>query len=418
MANKVVLAYSGGLDTSVAVKWIKEKYGLDVVALAIDIGQKKDWEGLKRKALKFGAIKAEVRDARELFVHSLVFPALQAGALYEQKYPLATALGRPLIAKLMVDLAHEEGAVAVAHGCTGKGNDQVRFDLAVQILGPELKIIAPARGWKMTREEEVAYARAHGIEIEEESGKSVYSTDENLWGRSIECGPLEDAFAEPPPDTYKLTRAIGDAPAEAEYVEVGFEKGIPVSVNGKRMGGAELVGLLAEKAGAHGVGRIDHVENRLVGIKSREIYEAPAAVVLHLAHQELESMTLSKEQQRLKALIAPHYADMIYNGLWFSGLHRDLRAFVVSSQEFVTGMVRVMLHRGNCRVAGRKSPHSLYDRQLATYDKGDQFDASAALGFIYVHGLSARTQAGKQLGHDSAATRDILIEGPKEDPRD
>jgi argininosuccinate synthase len=414
MADKVVLAYSGGLDTSVAIKWIKEKYALDVIALAVDIGQKKDWDGLIQKALKCGAIKAAVHDARELFVHSLVFPALQAGALYEQKYPLATALGRPLIAKLMVDLAIAEGAVAVAHGCTGKGNDQVRFDLAIQILGAALKIIAPAREWKMTREEEIEYARRHGIEIEEESGKSVYSTDENLWGRSVECGPLEDAFAEPPADVFKLTCGIGDTPAEAEYLEIAFEKGVPVSVNGKRLGGVDLVALLAETAGKHGVGRIDHVENRLVGLKSREIYEAPAAAVLHLAHQELESMTLSKEQQRLKSVIVSHYADMIYNGLWFTGLHRDMRAYVISSQEFVTGSVRVMLHRGNCRVVGRKSPHSLYDRQLATYDKGDQFDASAALGFIYVHGLAARTQAGRQLGHDSDASADILIEGPKD----
>lgn len=412
MANKVVLAYSGGLDTSVAVKWIREKYGLEVVTLTINIGQEKDWDAVCTKAKKTGAIKALVVDARDIFVESLVFPSLQAGALYEGKYPLATALGRPLMAKLLVDAAKEEGATAVAHGCTGKGNDQVRFDVAIGLLDSSLKIIAPVREWKMTRDEEVQYAKEHDIEIGE-IRNNLYSTDENLWGRSIECGALEDPWIEPPADAFKLTKSVAEAPAEPCYVDIGFEKGVPVSLDGKAMGGVALVTKLGELAGKHGVGRIDHVENRLVGIKSREIYEAPAATVLHLAHRELESMTLSKEQARLKSIISQQYADMIYNGLWFSGLHMDMRAFVLSSQRHVTGNVRVKLHRGSCSVAGRKSPFSLYQKQLATYEKGDQFDSSAALGFIYVHGLGVRTQGEKQLKLGREEGKDILLDGPR-----
>lgn len=415
MADKVVLAYSGGLDTTVAVPWIKEKYGLDVVTLTIDIGQPKDWEAVRQKAVRCGAVKAVVRDARDLFVHSLVWPALQAGALYEGRYPLATALGRPLIAKLLVDVAKEEGAVAVAHGCTGKGNDQVRIDLAVAILDAGLKVIAPVREWKMTRDEEIKYAKEKGLDVGE--GRSgTYSTDENLWGRSIECGPLEDPWAEPPADAFAWTRALADTPERPVEIVIDFEHGVPVALDGKKMDAVDLVQALNKAAGEHGVGRIDHVENRLVGIKSRELYEAPAAVVLHEAHRELEGLTLSKEQLRFKAVVAQQYADLIYNGLWFTAFHRDLRAFVLSTQEHVTGSVRMRLARGQAAAAGRKSPFSLYDKKLATYDKGDQFDSSAALGFIYVHGLSARTQAAKQLqlGHGGAS--DILLEGPGTPP--
>jgi argininosuccinate synthase len=415
MADKVVLAYSGGLDTTVAVPWIKERYGLDVVTLTIDIGQPKDWEAVRKKALASGAVKAIVRDAKELFLHSLVWPALQAGALYEGKYPLATALGRPLIAKLLVDVAHEEGAVAVAHGCTGKGNDQVRLDLGVAILDPALKVIAPVREWKMSREEEIAYAKERGLDVAE-GRQGTYSTDENLWGRSIECGPLEDPWAEPPEDAFAWTRAPADAPAEPAEVAIEFERGVPVALDGKRLPPVQLVGKLNELAGAHGVGRIDHVENRLIGIKSRELYEAPAAVVLHEAHRELEDLTLSKDQIRFKALVAQHYADLIYNGLWFTAFHRDLRAFVVSTQAHVSGTIRVRLCKGRLTVTGRKSPYSLYDRQLATYDRGDRFDSSAALGFIYVHGLSARTQAAKQLQVEREPAADILLDGPASPP--
>lgn len=411
MADRVVLAYSGGLDTSVAVKWIREKYELDVVTLTINIGQEKDWNAVCEKAKKTGAIKALVVDARDTFVESLVFPALQAGALYEGKYPLATALGRPLMAKLLVDAAKKEGATAVAHGCTGKGNDQVRFDVAIGLLDSGLKIIAPVREWKMTRDEEVEYATQHGIEIGEVK-KNLYSTDENLWGRSIECGALEDPWVEPPADVFKLTKSVDDAPDQAQYVDIGFERGIPVSLDGKEMGGVTLIETLGALAGKHGIGRIDHVENRLIGIKSREIYEAPAATVLHAAHRELESLTLSKEQARLKTMISQQYADMIYNGLWFSGLHMDMRALVLSSQRHVTGNVRVKLHRGVCSPVGRKSPFSLYQKQLATYGKGDEFDSPAALGFIYVHGLGSKTQGEKQLKLGKQEGKDILLEGP------
>ena len=392
MAEKVVLAYSGGLDTSVAIRWIIEKYGMDVIALTAEVGSEKDIAGIEQKALNAGAVKALVVDARELFVKHFVFPALQADALYEGQYSLATALARPLIAKLMVDVANQEGASAVAHGCTGKGNDQVRFDVSVAALAPQLKIIAPAREWGLTREEEIAYAQKHGIPVPV-TVASPYSIDENLWGRSIECGILEDPWAEPPEEVFAWTRSAADAPDEPAYVEIGFEKGIPVSLDGKEMDGVSLIQKLHQIAGEHGVGRIDHVENRLVGIKSREIYEAPAATVLLLAHKALEALTLSKDQLRFKEKVALEYADLIYNGLWFTAYHGDLAAYVQSTQRHVTGMVRVKLHKGKATVVGRKSPKSLYSYSLATYDKGDVFDQSASLGFIHIWGLPVRTQA-------------------------
>ena len=392
MAEKVVLAYSGGLDTSVAIRWIIEKYGMDVITLTAEVGSEKDIAGIEQKALNAGAVKALVVDARELFVKHFVFPALQADALYEGQYSLATALARPLIAKLMVDVANQEGASAVAHGCTGKGNDQVRFDVSVAALAPQLKIIAPAREWGLTREEEIAYAQKHGIPVPV-TVASPYSIDENLWGRSIECGILEDPWAEPPEEVFAWTRSAADAPDEPAYVEIGFEKGIPVSLDGKEMDGVSLIQKLHQIAGEHGVGRIDHVENRLVGIKSREIYEAPAATVLLLAHKALEAMTLSKDQLRFKEKVALEYADLIYNGLWFTALHQDIAAYVQSTQRHVTGMVRVKLHKGNAKIVGRKSPKSLYSYSLATYDKGDVFDQSASLGFIHIWGLPVRTQA-------------------------
>ena len=393
MAEKVVLAYSGGLDTSVAIRWLKENYQMDVIALMADVGSERDLSAVRQKALKVGAVKARIIDARESFIEHFVFPALKANALYEGQYPLATALARPLIVKLMVDAAREEGAVAVAHGCTGKGNDQVRFDVSTMALAPDLKIIAPAREWGMTREEEIAYAKEHDIPVPPES---AYSIDENLWGRSIECGVLEDPWAEPPEEVFAWTRAPQDAPDQPVYVEIGFERGVPVSLNAKEIDGVSLILELNELAGEHGVGRIDHVENRLVGIKSREIYEAPAATVLLTAHKALEAMTLSREQLRFKDGVALEYADLIYNGLWFTAFHQDLAACVESSQRHVTGTVRVKLCKGKATVVGRKSPSSLYSFGLATYDKGDEFDQSAAVGFINIWGLPVKTQAQVQ----------------------
>src|SRR5438067_1880185 len=394
--DRVILAYSGGLDTSVMVPWIGEKYNLDVVTFTVDLGQGEDIERIRQKALKTGAVDAVAIDARNLFVDHFVFPALMAGALYEGKYPLATALGRPLIAKLMVDVARDHGAKAVAHGCTGKGNDQVRFDVTFQTLAPDLKIIAPVREWKMTRDEEIKFAAKHGIPVEA-TKESPYSVDLNLWGRSCEAGVLEDPWDEPPADAFAWTVDPAKAPDKPEYVEVEFEHGVPVALNGERMDCVPLILRLNELGGKHGVGRIDHVENRLVGIKSRELYEAPAAVILHEAHRELETLCLSKQAARFKTLVAQEYADLIYNGLYFSGFHNDLFAFVASNQRFVSGTARVKLFKGRAAVVGRKSDHSLYSKKLATYDEGSDYDQSAAQGFIKIHGLSQQTQARLQL---------------------
>ena len=395
--DKVVLAYSGGLDTSVAIKWIKEKYSMDVITLAVDIGNVADLEAIKQKALNLGAIKAFIIDAREPFVNSFVFPALKANAIYEGQYPLATALGRPLIVQLLVETAKKENAIAVAHGCTGKGNDQVRFDVSVAALAPELRIIAPAREWNMTREQTIEYAQSHNIPIPV-TVASPYSIDENLWGRSIECGVLEDPWTEPPDDVFIWTKSPNEAPDKANYITIGFDEGIPISIDRQRLSGVALIQRVHEIACKHGVGRIDHVENRLVGIKSREIYEAPAATVLTKAHQALEAITLSKDQLRFNNIVASQYADLIYNGLWFSGLRQDLACYVDSSQKYVTGEVKVKLYKGNCHVVGRKSPYSLYDYSLATYDKGDAFDQSASPGFIHIWGLPVRTQSQIQPG--------------------
>ncbi len=392
MPDKIVLAYSVGLDTSVAIKWLKEKYNLDVITLTVDVGNERDFSTTRDKALKVGASKAVVKDAREAFVTNFIFPSLQAGAVYEGQYPLATALSRPLIARLLVDLALEEGASVVAHGCTGKGNDQVRLEVAIAALAPELKIIAPAREWGMTRQETIEYAQRNDIPVPITT-TSPYSIDENLWGRSIECGILENPWLEPPPDAFCWTKSPADAPDKAAYIEIGFDRGIPVSINGHKMNGVSLIQHLNEVAGNHGVGRIDMVENRLVGIKSREIYEAPAAVVLLEAHQVLEALTLSKSQLRFKQKVAQEYADLIYNGLWFSAQQQDLAAYVQSTQRFVSGTVRLKLFKGKCSIVGRKSPFSLYSHSLATYDKGDQFDQSAATGFIHIWGLPVRIQA-------------------------
>jgi len=395
LKDKVVLAYSGGLDTSVAIRWIGEKYEMKVIALSIDLGAEKDYEGIRKKALKVGAAKALVVDAKEAFINDYVFPALQADAIYEGQYTLATALARPLIAKLMVEVALKEKASAVAHGCTGKGNDQVRFDVTVLALAPQLDIIAPAREWGFTREETIEYAKRYGIPVPV-TVKSPYSIDENLWGKSIECGILEDPWAEPPEEVFTWTKSPQKAPNKPQYVEIGFKQGIPVSLDGKAMGGVELVENLNAMAGEHGVGRVDHLENRLVGIKSREVYEAPAATVLLAAHLALEQMTLAKDQLRFKARVAQEYADLVYNGLWFSAMHDDLTAYVKSTQTYVEGTVRVKLFKSKATVVGRKSLKSLYSYKLATYDKEDKFDQSASLGFIQIFGLPVKTQAQVQ----------------------
>jgi len=390
--DKAVLAYSGGVDTSVAIRWLREKYNLDIITLTVDIGNVANMEAIKQKALDVGAIKAIVIDARKPFVNSFVFPALQADAIYEGRYPLATALGRPLIAQLMVDTAKKEGATTIAHGCTGKGNDQVRFDVCTAALAPELKVIAPAREWGMTREQTIAYAQKYNIPIPI-TVSSPYSIDENLWGRSAECGVLENPWNEPPEDAFEWTKPSAVTPAKADYLEIGFAKGIPISFNGEELDGITLIQKIHDLAAMHGVGRIDHVENRLVGIKSREIYEAPAAVVLLQAHLALEGLVMTRDQLRFKDKVAIEYADLAYNGLWFGGLRQDLAAYVESSQRYATGTIRIKLYKGTCQVVGRKSPYSLYDFSLATYDKGDVFDQSASPGFIHLWGLPVRTQA-------------------------
>jgi len=392
----VVLAYSGGLDTSVAIRWIKEKYSLDVITLTIDVGNERDMAGIAARAEKIGAVKALVVEGRTDFVRYFVWPALQAGAIYEGQYPLATALARPLIARLLVEVARAEGAVAVAHGCTGKGNDQVRFDVSINTLAPDLKIIAPVREWSMTRDNEIAYAAEHGIPIQA-TNASPYSVDQNLWGRSVECGVLEDPWAEPPEEVYAWTTRPNGSAAEPTYLEISFERGVPVALDGEEMDGVALIETLNRLAGSYGIGRIDHIENRLVGIKSREVYEAPAAAVLHSAHRALESLTLSRDQARFKEVVAGEYARLIYNGQWYSALHQDLAAYVQSTQRFVSGVVRVKLSPWHCAVVGRKSEHSLYNHSLATYDSGDQFDHNAALGFIKLWGLPLTTQAQAQL---------------------
>jgi argininosuccinate synthase len=396
MAKKVVLAYSGGLDTSVAIRWLKEERGYDVIALTIDLGNEKDLQTVEKRAMEIGAIKAIVRDGKRPFIDFFAFPALMSGAVYEGQYLLATAIGRPLIAKMLVDVAHEEGATAIAHGCTGKGNDQVRFDVSTQALAPDLEIIAPVREHRMSREEQIEWAAARNVPVPATKA-SPYSTDENLWGRSIEAGVLEDPWVSPPEEIYAWTKSVKDAPNTPREIEIGFHHGRPVSLDGHEMDGVTLVQTLNQWAGEHGVGRTDLVENRLIGIKSREIYEAPAAWTLHVAHEALEQITLSKDQARKKSALRQEYADLIYNGQWFTAQHQDLAAYVQSTQRFVTGDVRVRLFKGQAVAVGKRSPKSLYSYALATYDRGDQYDQSSAVGFIKIWGLPVAQQARTQL---------------------
>ncbi|HEY6190901.1 MAG TPA: argininosuccinate synthase [Bacteroidota bacterium] len=388
---RIVVAYSGGLDTSVMVRWLKEKYQAEIITATGNLGQEKELTGVREKALKTGASKVYIRDLTEEFVEHYCFPALRAGALYEQSYPMATSLGRPLIARMLVEVARKEQADMIAHGCSGKGNDQVRFEVSIGALAPECTVIAPLRDWEFkSREEEIAYAKKYSIPVSA-TRSNPYSIDENIWGTSIECGALEDPARAPLADAYQRTVAPEDAPDKPEHVSITFEKGIPVELNGKGMGSVPLLKSLNRIGGAHGVGRIDLVENRLVGIKSREIYEAPAATILHLAHTELERLTLDKMVFDLKHRLSQEYANLVYNGLWFSPLRSALDAFVEETQTHVSGTVKLKLFKGSMAVAGRTSPHSLYHAGLATYTKEDQFDHRASEGFIKIFGLPLKT---------------------------
>lgn len=389
--NKIVVAYSGGLDTSVMVKWLKENYDAEIITFTGNLGQTKELIGLEEKAKKSGASKSYVIDLTKEFIDDYVFPALKAGAMYEETYPMACSIGRPLLAKTLVDIARKEGANMVAHGCTGKGNDQVRFEVAVGALAPDLQSIAPLRTWEFkSREEEIDYAAKHNIPVAA-TKDNPYSIDENIWGIAIECGVLEDPMVEPPADAFQITVSPEEAPDEPEYVMIEFEKGIPTALNGKEMDSVSLVKELNKIGGRNAIGRIDMIENRLVGIKSREVYEAPAGVILHTAHKELERITLEKSVAHYKTHVAQEYANLIYNGLWFSPLREALQAFVDKTQEKVTGMVKLKLYKGNVVVSGRTSPYSLYDPELATYTAADQFDHKASEGFIKIYGLPYKT---------------------------
>lgn len=390
--KKIVLAYSGGLDTSIAIRWLKENYCEEVITVAVDVGQESDLEFVKEKALKVGASKSFIVDAKEEFANDYILPGLQAGAVYETHYPLATAYSRPLISKILVDFAEKEQAQAVSHGSTGKGNDQVRFEVSTAALNPNLQVIAPAREWGFTREEEIQYAKKYDIPVPVDIG-NPYSIDQNLWGRSCECGILEDPWIEPPEEVYEWTVKVQDAPNEPTYLEIYFEKGVPLSINGQKASLATLISQLNKLGGENGVGRIDMVENRLVGIKSREIYECPGAVILLGAYQALESLVLPGDVVHFKQFISQKYAELTYNGLWFSALKNALDGFVGTIKDKVNGIVKVKLIKGQCIVVGRKSENSLYDFNLATYDEGDTFNQDYAKGFVQLWGLPSKVYA-------------------------
>jgi argininosuccinate synthase len=409
---KIVVAYSGGLDTSVMVRWLMDRWNAEIITATGDLGQQKELRGVREKALATGATKAFVVDARREFLEKFAYPALKAGALYERAYPMATAIGRPLLARILVDIARQEGATMVAHGCTGKGNDQVRFEVSVAALAPDLRMLAPLREWEFrSREEEIEYAKAQGIPVSA-TAANPYSIDENLWGVAIECGVLEDPGVEAPQDAYQITTSPEHAPATPASIEIEFERGVPVALDGRRMDPVALVSRLNELGGAHGIGRLDLIENRLVGIKSREVYEAPAATILHFAHTELERLTLEKSVFHMKSQLAAEYANLIYNGLWFSPLRGALDAFVDETQRTVTGTIRVKLFKGNVGVQSRSSAYSLYNANLATYTAQDTFDHRASAGFIGIYGLPIRTynevqrsaaeEAAEPVGHPVA----------------
>ena len=392
MSEPIVLAYSGGLDTSVALRWLSLEYGADVIAVLVDVGQGIDIEAVTARAMQAGAADVVVVDARDEFAREFVLPVLQAGALYEGRYPLVSALSRPLISRHLVAVARERGAGAIAHGCTGKGNDQVRFETAVAALAPDLAVLAPVRDWGMTREQEIAYAHEHGIEVPVKSG-AAYSIDHNLWGRSCEAGPLEDPWFEPPAGAFALTMAPERALAAPQEVVVAFEQGVPVAIDGEPLDLARLIGRAAAIAGAHGVGRVDMIENRLVGIKSREVYEVPAAALLMTAYAGVAELTVERDLAHMRAELAGRYAALVYNGLWFSPLRAALEAFMAEAAAPVTGEARLKLYRGSCAVVGRRAPASLYDHGLATYEQGDSYQHGAAAGFIHVWALATKTWA-------------------------
>ncbi len=389
MTKKIILAYSGGLDTSVLLKWIQEKYDAEVITITLDLGQKEDLKAIEEKAKKLGALKHYSIDAKKEFVEDYVFPAIKTNALYEGKYPVSTALSRPLIASKLVEVAIKEKADAVAHGCTGKGNDQVRIEVTVKSLAPDLKVIAPVRDWKMTRDAEIEFAKEHGIPIPVDVDKP-YSVDQNLWGRSIECGVLEYPNEEPPEDIYQWTVSPEEAPDKPEYLSIRFEGGVPRVLNGEEMRSVRLIKTLNEVAGRHGVGRIDHIEDRLVGIKSREVYECPAAAVIIEAHRDLEKLVLTRHELLFKQQVEPQWAYLAYTGLWMDPLREDLDAFIEKTQERICGEVRVKLYKGSVMVVGRSSPMSLYDLDLATYDIKTTFDQSSSTGFIELWGLPTK----------------------------
>ena len=403
--DKCVLAYSGGMDSTISIVWIREQYDLDVVTLTVDIGGGPELEGVRERATSAGAVQSLVWDVKEEFARDFIVPGLKAGAMYEDVYALSTAFGRPLMAKKLVEAAREVGAVAVAHGCTGKGNDQVRFDAGIKTLsahGTPLRIIAPAREWEMTRDEEKEFAIRAGLELREVGDdQRVYSIDRNMWGQAIEGEDLEDTWQQPPEDAFSWTRAPEDTPDAHEEMTIGFDQGTPVSINGQPIDLVELIESLNAIAGAHGVGRVDHLENRLVGIKSREVYETPAAIILYKAIKALETAVLSRDQQRIKSQLAQVYADLVYDGRWYTALRENLDAFVNSTMRYATGEVRMSLFKGNANVVGRRSDFSLYDFELATYSTEDEFDHQAATGFIDIYSLPARTQARRQTMRDS-----------------
>ncbi|AYJ44390.1 argininosuccinate synthase [Enterococcus casseliflavus] len=391
MKEKVILAYSGGLDTSVSIKWLTDQ-GYDVVACCLDIGEGRDTQSIKDKALAVGAFESYAIDAREEFAQDFALIALQGNTFYENSYPLVSALSRPLIAKKLVELALATGATTVAHGCTGKGNDQVRFEVAIAALAPHLKVIAPVREWKWSREEEIAYAAEKGVPIPADLD-NPYSIDQNLWGRACECGVLEDPWATPPKGAYAITQELEDTPDVPTIVEITFDQGVPTAIDGETMNLAELIMKLNRMAGEHGVGRIDHIENRLVGIKSREVYECPGAIALMTAHKELEDLVFVRELAHFKPIIEQQLAQVIYDGLWFNPLTEALITFLKSTQVYVNGIVRLKLFKGNVICEGRKSENSLYDENLATYTSADTFDQHAAIGFIKLWGLPSKVHA-------------------------
>ncbi len=392
--EKVILAYSGGLDTSVAITWLMKDY--DVVAVCMDVGEGKDLDFIHDKALKVGAVESYVLDVKDEFAEEYVLPALQAHAYYEQKYPLVSALSRPVISKKLVEIAHKTGATTIAHGCTGKGNDQVRFEVAIAALDPELKVIAPVREWKWSREEEIEYAKANGVPVPADLD-NPYSVDQNLWGRANECGVLENPWNQAPEDAFGITTSPEEAPDTPEFIDIEFKEGKPVALNGKEMKLADLIQEVNAIAGKHGIGRIDHVENRLVGIKSREIYECPGAITLLTAHKEIEDITLVREVSHFKPILENELSNLIYNALWFSPATKDIIAYIKETQKVVNGTAKVKLYKGSAKVVARKSPNSLYDENLATYTSADSFDQDAAVGFIKLWGLP--TQVNSQVNN-------------------